>query len=158
MSETAVKPEDDLTAVAKDQLPAVIDDKTKFKPVYLVDIYTGKPGLVIILSERFNELAREDAVSPNFSDLEDIGFKITKKEFSTSSRVIVEDLNRKAVKDKRNALVLESDNGRELIEDLALKGFEKTLLPIMTKIEANMEKQLDAEIKRLQKLKQSGPQ
>ena len=156
MSETTIKPKKELATVTKDQLPVVIE--SGLKPVYIHDIYTGKPGLIVILSVRFNELVRENAVMPDFSALEEIGFKVSKKEFSTSSRSIVESLNRKAVKDKRNSLILESENGRDLIEDLAFKGFENTLLPIIAKIESDMEKQLDAEITRLQKLKQSGPQ
>lgn len=153
MSEAQIKPTDNLATVAKEQLPAVIDDSVKLKPVYLEEIYTGQPGLIIILSERFNLLAKENAVSPDLSALEKIGFTVKIQEWSTSSRVLVTSINNKAVSDKRKAIVLESDKGRELIEDVALKGFENTLLPMVADIQAGMEKQLDIEIKRLQKIK-----
>ena len=137
-------------------LPATIEPQDCIKKVYIEEIYTGEPGLIIILSQRFNELAQENSVTPDFSALTEIGFEVALEEFSISSRTIVRDLNRKAVRDKRKVITLKSDNGQELIEDLALKGFENTLLPIVADIESNMEEQLEAEIARLQKLKRSG--
>lgn len=152
MTETDTKkPTDALAKVEGSQLPAVIENGGAIKPVYLHDIYTGKPGFVIVLSQRFNELAKEQFISPDFSRLQEMGYKVEPKYWNPIER----KLDQGTAYDKHEGMVkvitLYPDD-INLIEDPMFKGLETTLLPIVKDIETDMEKQLNDEVKRLQKL------
>ena len=151
-------PTTDLAVGNNNQLPAVIE--IGIKPVYLHDIYNGKPGLVIILSERFNRLAQENCVSPGFSVLENMGFTVERgKWWHPEERRFEQGTAYDNHEGYRQVITLHGNDARSLIEDLAKEGFNQSLLPIMVEIEADMEVQLQKEIDRLQSLQQkpSGP-
>jgi len=57
----------------------------------------------------------------------------------------------------RSIIVYPEDEKLDLIEDPMLKGLENTLLPMVADMQSDMEKQLDTEIKRLQKLQSRSP-
>ena len=136
----------------------MIDNKGKIKPAYLKDIYTGRPGFVIPLSKQFNELVDEESVSPDFQPLKDLGYKVEFRSWNPEKRNFHSD-NAYDSKEGyyRSIIVYPEDEKLDLIEDPMLKGLENTLLPMVADMQSDMEKQLDTEIKRLQKLQSRSP-
>jgi hypothetical protein len=151
------KPTEDMTAVAALQLPAVIDKEINLKPVYLHDIYTGKPGFVVILSDRFNELSKEEAISPDFSDIENLGYKVEIRHWHPIDRKFDLGNNYDNLEGMFRCITLYPRDNIDLIEDAMLIGLDKAILPLVNKVQTNMEKQLDTELQRLQKLHGRAP-
>jgi len=154
MSETNVKtPTEALSEASAPQLPVVIE---AVKRIYLHDVYTGCPGFVIILSERFNQLSKEESVSPDFSPFQELGYKVEIKHWHPTDRKFALGNNYDNLEGMLRSLVVHPEN-RDPIEEVILKGAEHTLLPMLAEMEADMEQQLDVEITRLQKIKGHAP-
>lgn len=149
MATTEEKNPNPTTAIAGANLPAVIDDKAISNRVFL-----HQDKIIIILSDRFNELSKEKFISPSYGRFEEFGVKSNGCTWNPEKREVKYD------QDVRNgfywAVMLTFKDSVDL-DTIVKNGVQNTLMPIMAEIETDMELQLEAEITRLQSLASCEP-
>ena len=123
------------------------------KCIHLSSVNTGVPAFVIVLSERFNELANEQFITPDFTPFTELEYIVKRGGFILKSRQFFE------ARDQSHApaIAVYAKDNMDLMDDIITQGADNVLMPLMEQVMANMEEQLETEVGRLQGLMKRAP-
>jgi len=122
-----------------ENLPAVIDST-----IFLVD--SSLATIAVVLSERFNELRDMQCINPDYGLLDDLKCQVEQKKWKADSRQTVDRIN------QGEPCLSPTFRDKADFDPILRAGAVATIIPIIEKIEQDMEDQLETEIADMQQI------